>query len=226
MRLFSVCGLIGLNKEGIDRLSLDVLAECDGIGLDEIVVGGVMVDRAHGCCHRPIATGRSPHAALWARAGRVGAAILAMSDTQVSVVRLVLHAFDSLDRVRNVGEVDERAVPDNNIHQRQSADQIRKHLLLLQEIDKLDLAELAEIPLKLLLVKCVEILDVANIDVTRSTRVHGQGQSRGKGAGVLAPADLQPAVVERKALVRRDLEECQRSSGVDESNELGREFNR
>ena len=50
-------------------------------------------------------------AAAASGAGRVGATILAVSNTQVGVLGLILDGFDGLDCVRNVGKVDESAVP-------------------------------------------------------------------------------------------------------------------
>lgn len=42
----------------------------------------------------------------------VGATIFSVCDTEVGVFRLVLDPVNSLDRVRNIGEVDESAVPE------------------------------------------------------------------------------------------------------------------
>ena len=74
-------------------------------------------------------------------------------------------------------------------------------VLLLKEIDQLDFAILAEVPLQLLFVECVEVLDVANVDVPCRTRVNRKRQSRWQRSRVLAPADLEPAVVESKSLI-------------------------
>ena len=92
--------------------------------------------------------------------------------------------------------------------------------LLLEEVDELDLAELAKVALELLLGEGVEVLDVAHVDVARRTRVHSKCECGRQRPRVLAPADLQPAVVERQALVRRDLEEGEGSGRVDEGHEL------
>lgn len=90
---------------------LALIDEVDGVGLDNLKMRWIRVDCAHGRRESTVATGSAPHAALGTRARRVGTTILPMRDTQVRVVRLVLDAFDSLDGVRNVREVDERAVP-------------------------------------------------------------------------------------------------------------------
>lgn len=63
----------------------------------------------------PTCCSSATRSTLRARSGRVGTAIFAMSDTQVGVFRLVLDCIDGFDRIRNVGEVDERAVPTKEI---------------------------------------------------------------------------------------------------------------
>ena len=77
----------------------------DGGGVERTRVDRSGVDGGRASASRAAA------ASLWARAGRVGAAVLAMRDAQVSVVRLGLDAVDGLDGVRDVRKVDERAVP-------------------------------------------------------------------------------------------------------------------
>lgn len=50
--------------------------------------------------------------------------------------------------------------------------------------------------------------------------MHAEREARRERSAVLAPANLQPAVVERKTLVRGNLEEREGRCGVDERNEL------
>ena len=92
--------------------------------------------------------------------------------------------------------------------------------LLLQEVHQLDLAVFTEVPLQLLLVERIKVFDVANVDVPCRARVHRKRQSRWQRARVLAPADLQPAVVESETLIRSDLEEGESRRRVDEGHEL------
>lgn len=92
--------------------------------------------------------------------------------------------------------------------------------LFLEEVHQLNLAILAEIALQLLLVERIEVLDVADVDIACSSCVHCEGECWRERSRVLAPADLQPAVVESEALVRRDLVERKRRGRVDESYEL------
>ena len=77
----------------------------DGGGVERTWVDRSGVDGGRASASRAAA------ASLWARAGRVGAAVLAMRDAQVGVVRLGLDVVDGLDCVRDVRKVDERAVP-------------------------------------------------------------------------------------------------------------------
>ena len=78
----------------------------------------VVVDGTHGLpCIRPIATHSAPctRTTLWTRAGWVCTSVLAVSDTQVSVVWLVLDTINRLDGIRDVHEVDKCAISDNRI---------------------------------------------------------------------------------------------------------------
>ena len=60
-----------------------------------------------------IAAGSPLHSArLRARPGRVRTPVLPMGDPEVRIVGLDLDGLDRLDRVRDVGVVDERTVPD------------------------------------------------------------------------------------------------------------------
>jgi hypothetical protein len=53
---------------------------------------------------------------LRTRPGWVCTPVLAMSDTQVSVLWLILDSINSLDGVRDIGEVDECTVPSKTIN--------------------------------------------------------------------------------------------------------------
>ena len=97
---------------------------------------------------------------------------------------------------------------------------MEKDSLLLQEVDELDIAVLAKVALELFLGVDLKVLDVANVDITRRAAVHGERDRGRERAAVLAPADLQPTVVQGKALVRSDLEESERRGWVDEGHEL------
>lgn len=92
--------------------------------------------------------------------------------------------------------------------------------LFFQEVDKFDLAVLAEVPLQLLLVEGLEVFNVSYVHISRGARVDGERKSGGKRARVLTPADLQPTVVQGHALEGGNLIESHGSSGVDEGNEL------
>ena len=83
---------------------------------------------------------------LGARTRRISAAILAVGDTEVGVVWLVLHSVDSLDGVRNVCEVNKSAVPVIAIKMQFIVINARCSLLL-EEVDELNITVLAEIPL-------------------------------------------------------------------------------
>lgn len=97
---------------------------------------------------------------------------------------------------------------------------IDRNLLLLEEVDKFDLAKFAKVLLELLLAKGFEVFDVSNVDIPGRTRVHGQCQCGGKRTRVLAPTDLETTVVQGQPLVRSNLEEGQCGSRINECNEL------
>lgn len=180
--------------------------------------------------------GRAPHArrTLGARARRVGATILSMSDAQVGVLGALLDTLDSLYGVGDVGEVDEGAVPRRKIvvDTKNAIQGQDEDVLFLQEVNQLHLSVLPELPPELLVSPVLPVVsgpvaildaghgDVADVDVTSRTSVHGECESRREGTRVLAPADFEASVVEGKGLVRGDLVEGERSGGVDEGDEL------
>lgn len=104
-------------------------------------------------------------------------------------------------------------------------------------VDELELSVLAKVSPEALLAERVKVLDVsdlraagsalafahglkrAHVDVARSTRLDDHGDPGARRAGALAPADLEPAVVERDALVRCGLVEGECALRVDESHE-------
>ena len=96
----------------------------------------------------------------------------------------------------------------------------KKNALFLEEVDELDLAVLAKVALEALLGEGLEVLDVANVHIARGARVHGDGERRRQRPAVLAPANLEAAVVEREALIRRNLVESECRSRIDKGNEL------
>ena len=93
-----------------------------------------------------------------------------MRDAQVGVVGFVLNSINGLDSVRDVHEVDESTVPVIATYER--PDQHRTHdgyALFLEEVDEFNLAVLPEVSLEPLLVEGIEVLNITNVYVTRST---------------------------------------------------------
>ena len=74
----------------------------------------------------------------------VRASVLSVCDPEARVVGLGLDAFDGLDRVRDVGVVDERAVPDR----RASEGKRGRTSLFFQELDEFNITQLVEVPLQ------------------------------------------------------------------------------
>jgi hypothetical protein len=71
-----------------------------------------------------------------------------MRNAQVCVLWLNLNAVDGLDSVRDIGEVDKGAVPeDNNQCQKSPSAASQHNALLPEEIDQLDIPKLAKVPL-------------------------------------------------------------------------------
>ena len=92
-------------------------------------------------------------------------------------------------------------------------------LLFFQGVDEFNITELTKIPLQSL-TEGFEVLDVSDIHIPRRTRVNGECESRRKWARVLAPTDLQPAVVEGQALERSNLVGGHGGGWVKKHNEL------
>lgn len=65
-----------------------------------------------------------------------------------------------------------------------------RYSLLLEKVYELDVAVLAEVPLKPLIVELVKVLDIADIDVARGAGVDSKGESGSERTRVLAPPDL------------------------------------
>lgn len=156
---------------------------------------------------------------LRARAWRVGAAILSVGDTQVSVFRLVLDGVDGLDGVGDIGEVDEGTVPAKELETEVRVCE-KSSVLFLQEIDQLNITVLSKVALQLLVAERFEVFNVADVDIPSSARVHCKGQRRRKGSSVLAPSDFETTVVESHALVGSHLEEGESSGWVNKGDEL------
>lgn len=180
------------------------------------------LDGANGPCRsRSIVAASRPTgtSALGTRPRRISAAVLAVGNTQIGVVWLVLHSINGFDGVRDVREVNESTVPDSGC-QDTGPERHVGYSLLLEEVDELDITVLAEVPLQLLVVESIEVLDITDINVAGSTAMHSESKGRRKRAGVLAPANLEATVVQRQTLVGCDLEEGKRGSRVDERDEL------
>lgn len=136
------------------------------------------------------------------RPRRVGTAVLAMGDSQIGVVGLILDALDGLDGVVDVSEVDKRAI------------------LLLEEVDEFDVTVFAKVALQSFLRERFKVFDIADVHVPRRPRVYGQSEWGRKRAGVLAPSKLEPTIVERQTLIRRGMEKGKGRRRVDECHEL------
>jgi hypothetical protein len=94
------------------------------------------------------------------------------------------------------------------------------YILLLQEVHELNLAELAKVSLQLLLAESVKVFDVADVNVACCARVNGQSECRGQRTRVLAPANLEPSIVESQSLEGCHLIKGKRSSRIDEGDKL------
>lgn len=168
-----------------------------------------------------VAAGSPLHSARLRAGPRwIRASVLSVCDPEVRVIGLGLDGLDGLDRVRDVGVVDERAVPVHVVSM-QLLERGRASLLFFQEVYELDIAILAKVPLQPLLAEGIKVLDVSNVHVPRRTRVDRKCKSGRKWSRVLTPADLQPAVVEGQTLEGGYLVESHSGSRVDEGDELG-----
>jgi hypothetical protein len=109
-----------------------------------------------------------------------------------------LNAFDRLDGVGDVGVVDECTIPVDQKHVNDLGPEKEwaKNALLLQEVDQFDLAIFPKISFEPFLREGFEVLDIANVNVPRGTRVHGKCQRWWKWPGVLPPTHFEPAIVQ------------------------------
>lgn len=131
-------------------------------------------------------------------AGRVAATILAKVDLELPVLLLSTDSFDSLDGVGNVGEVDKRAA------------------LLTQRVDQLNLTVLGEI-----LSQSVfgpGLIEVTNVHIARSTTADSQGNGGRESTRVLAPANLESAVVNHQTLQVAEGIERRSSCGINKGH--------
>lgn len=128
----------------------------------------------------------------------VAASILAEVDLELLVFILASDGLNGLDGICNIGEVDKGTT------------------LLAQGVDQLDLTVLGEILSQPLLGP--GLVQVANVDVSRSTTTDGQGDSWRQCARVLTPTYLQSAVVDHETLeVAQGVERSGRG-GIDKGN--------
>lgn len=125
---------------------------------------------------------------------RVTASIFTKVDLELLVLVLLLDALNSLDGVSKVGEVHECT------------------RLFLEKVDLLNVAKLREIRSQLRFGPVV--VNVANVNVSRSTCSNGQSDRGREGPGVLAPANLEALVVDCQALEVGQGEELGGSSGI------------
>lgn len=126
-----------------------------------------------------VAAGGPLHSArLRARPRWVRTPVFSVCDPEVRVIGLGLDTLDSFDRVRDVGVVDERTIPDEETVSMQLQERkTNKVLLFFQEVDEFDIAILAKVPFQPLLAESIEVLDVSDVHVPRRTRVDGERES-------------------------------------------------
>ena len=129
----------------------------------------------------------------------VSTAILAKVDLEPTVLFAVAHAFNGFDGVGNVGEVNEGTA------------------LLAERVDELNLSVFREVLAEAVLRP--GFVQVANIHITRGTTANSQGDGRRERTGVLAPADLQPTVMDHQALQVTQGVEGSGGGRIDEGNE-------
>jgi hypothetical protein len=125
-----------------------------------------------------------------------------VGDSEIGVIGFILDALDGLDSVVNIGKVDERAV------------------FLLEEVDEFDVAVFAKVAFQLFLRERLKVFDVADVHVSRRTRVYSQSKLGRERAGVLSPSELQPTIVECQSLIGRGMEECKSRGRVDKRYKL------
>ncbi|KAH3665175.1 hypothetical protein OGATHE_003990 [Ogataea polymorpha] len=119
--------------------------------------------------------------------GRVAAAVLAKVDLALSVVRVVSDAVDRLDCAGDVGEVDKTAV------------------FFVVEIDLLGLAKLLKIIVQFLPgeLDLWNLVEPADVNVARRAVADGQVDRVRQRPRMLAPANLDLAVVDHEPVQRR-----------------------
>lgn len=132
-------------------------------------------------------------------ARRVAAAVFAEVNFEAAVILFAADGFDGFDGVGDVGEVDEGAG------------------FLAEGVDELDLAVLGEVLSETLFGE--GLVEVADVHVPRSAAADSQGDGRWKGAGVLAPSNLQTSVVDHEALKVAQRVERSRRCRIDERDE-------
>ena len=137
-----------------------------------------------------VAAGRPLHPArLGTRPGWARTSVLSVRDPEVRMVRFDLDTLDGLDRVRDVGVVDERTVPDSrtiNIRDRRC----KRAVSCFSFKNEFNITEFAEVLIQPLLTEGFEVPDVSYVHVPRSTGADGECEGGGNWTGVLAPADL------------------------------------
>lgn len=112
-------GSNAIRLKGIRRIKLHGLGLCN-VMVFPVHEGGITIITVLGsisCIGSTIAANVSlaTRAALRARARWVGTTILAVSNAQVGILWFVLDTVNSLDGVGDVGKVNKRAVPDDNM---------------------------------------------------------------------------------------------------------------
>ena len=117
-----------LNQIGDNLASVVDIADA-GTGGVHRDLKELLVFRSHRYGRDAITRCRASHSAatLWTRPRRVRATVFSMSDPEIGIIGLILDTLDGLDSIADVSKVDKRAI------------------FLLEEIDELDVAVLAEI---------------------------------------------------------------------------------
>ena len=94
------------------------------------------------------------------------------------------------------------------------------YALLLKKVDQLNVTVLPEITLESFFSESLVVLHIANVYVSRCTRVNSKRKRRRQGTRIFTPTNLQPTIVQGKTLIRCNLEESKCSSGIDKGNKL------
>lgn len=130
----------------------------------------------------------------------VATPIFAVRNLDMLVVWVILDSLDALDGRLNVGKVGKRAV------------------LFSQTVDHFQLAVLREIAADLVLRQRVWVVNVANVDIARSTCLNSKLDRRTGWTRVLPPSNLETPVVNHDARVGRQMVECKRRVGIDKGD--------